>query len=497
MLFRGSGILNHVTSLPAPFGIGDLGPAAHRFIDFLARARQRYWQVLPLNPVHSAFGFSPYSSSSAFAGNPLLISPESLFLQGFLQADDLPGLLPPVNQADFTGARRLREKLLTKALASLRKGRKRYQFEQFCHEQTHWLEDYALFSVLKNNQGGKAWHQWPHELRDRLPDAIEKVRSIFHRELETIRGLQYLFFCQWHALKNCAQAQQIRLIGDLPLYIVHDSADVWVNPGLFLLDTDRRAAFLSGTPAGIFSPQGQCWGHPLYHWEAHRDQSFHWWIKRLEHNLALFDRLRLDHFQGFFRFWAIPFSAKTALAGHWMPGPGVDFFQRIVRHLNPRDFIAEDLGVITPDTREAMRIFHIPGTKPLTFAFDGNPGQNPFAPHNLERNTVVYTGTHDMTPLRGWHETEASRLQKQNLRRYLGRNITTEKVAAALIHLAMMSVADTVIITLQDILGLGTEARMNRPGTLKGNWSWRHGEDWFDSEVAEKLAALTELSGRV
>ena len=495
MNFRGSGILNHVTSLPSPYGTGDLGPAAYRFVDFLAEARQRYWQVLPLNPVHGAFGFSPYSSSSAFAGNTLLISPERLTGEGYLKTGELPDKLP-ADQADFHRAGQIRQKLFLKVFSCFQKGEDHYFFDRFCREQAFWLDDYALFCVLKKSYGGKPWPHWPPEIRDRRPGALDKARAIFHREMEEIKILQFLFFNQWHALKSYARAKQIRLIGDLPLYVAHDSADVWANPELFYLGEDRKAVLVSGAPGGGWNPMGQRWGHPLYRWEVIRDQGYRWWFARLEHNLSLYDRLRLDHFQGFFRFWAIPASAKTALAGHWMPGPGIDFFRKAGRRLACMPFIAEDLGVITPETRETMRLFRIPGTKPLTFAFDEGLGESPFAPHNLERDNVVYTGTHDANPLRGWYETEASQNQRRRLNRYLGRKLTADTVAPALIQLAMMTVADTVIIPLQDVLGLGADARMNRPGTMKGNWIWRCREDQLVPGTAAKLAGWAELYGR-
>ena len=495
MHFRGSGILNHITSLPSSYGTGDLGPEAYRFIDFLTQARQCYWQLLPLNPVHGIFGFSPYSSSSAFAGNTLLISPERLVAEGYLKKGELPDPLP-FDQADFSKARQLREKLFVKVFSSFPKSARHHSFERFCREQAHWLDDYALFCVLKKSYGGKPWHHWPPEIRDRRPDALDKARAIFQRELEETKILQFLFFAQLHTLKSYAWAKQIHFIGDLPLYVAHDSADVWANPELFYLDEDRKAALVSGAPAGGWNPKGQRWGHPLYRWEVNRDQGYRWWVARLKHNLALYDRLRLDHFQGFFRLWAIPASAKTALAGHWMPGPGMNFFRRAGRCLPQLPFIAEDLGEITPDTRETMTTFGIPGMRPLPFAFDGSPAETPFAPHNLVGNIVVYTGTHDSNPIRGWYDTEASRSQKNLLNRYLGRKLTAETAAPALIQLAMMTVADTVIIPLQDVLGLGADARMNHPGTLKGNWIWRFREDQLIPETAKKLAGWAEMYGR-
>ncbi len=495
MHFRGSGILNHVTSLPSPYGTGDLGPAAYRFIDFLAEAQQTYWQVLPLNPVHGIFGFSPYSSSSAFAGNSLLISPERLAAKGFLQNRDLPDSQPG-DQADFPLAKHLRDKLFSRVFPAFRKGENRLLFERFCRDQAHWLDDYALFRVLKQNHAGKPWHHWPQALRDRHPDALKKIRHSLHQELEEVKILQYLFFSQWSSLKHYAYTKQIRLIGDLPLYVAHDSADVWAHPELFYLGEDRKASLVSGSPAGIFNPQGQRWGHPLYRWDANREQDYCWWRARLKHNLSLYDWLRLDHFQGFFRYWSIPASAKIALAGHWMPGPGREFFQCASRRLTHLPFIAEDLGEITLDTREAMHTYGLPGMRPLTFAFNESLATSPFALHNLERNTVVYTGTHDLNTLRGWFETEASRKQKTLLSRYLGRKVTADTVAPLMIQMAMMTVADTVIIPLQDILGLGADARMNRPGTLKGNWIWRFRSDRLTQETASTLADWTELYGR-
>jgi 4-alpha-glucanotransferase len=495
---RGSGILLHISSLPSPYGIGDLGPQAYRFTDLLALTKQRYWQILPLNPTNPLYGNSPYSSISAFAGNTLLISPDLLFEEGLLSKEDLEPISPlPETRCDFPTVIPYKERLLEQAyLHFIRDGRGRESLEAFSLENKSWLEDYSLFVIMKRRLDGKAWNQWPKEWRDRNLESLKAMKKECHDQLEKEKFCQYLFFKQWHSLKAYCQEKGVRLFGDLPIYVSFDSADVWANPGLFKLDKEKRPTFVSGVPPDYFSETGQLWGNPVYRWNVLRKNGFRWWIERMAHHLKLFDALRIDHFRGLVAYWEIPANEKTAINGKWVKVPVNDFLNTLKRHFPFLPIVAEDLGVITPDVREVMNRFALPGMKVLVFAFGEDHPMHPYLPHTYEKNFLVYTGTHDNNTVCGWFEREASPDDKRRLFRYLGREVSAEDAPWALIRLAMMSVANMVIVPMQDILGLGEEARMNRPSVPHGNWEWRLLSEQITPSVSQRLLEMTETYGR-
>ena len=495
---RGSGILLHITSLPSPYGVGDLGPEAYRFADFLAQAKQSYWQVLPLNPTNPAYGNSPYSSISAFAGNTLLISPNLLIEEGLLSREDLEPIPPfPESRCDFSEVISYKEKLLERAYQHIgQNGKGRESFEAFCLENSSWLEDFALFVVLKKHFGEKVWNEWPRELRDRDLNSLGAIKEESHNQIEKEKFWQYLFFKQWHSLRNACQEKGVHLFGDLAIYVSLDSADVWANPGLFKLDAEKRPALVSGVPPDYFSETGQLWGNPVYRWNVLKKSNFQWWIGRIAHNLKLFDVVKIDHFLGLVAYWEIPAGEKTAINGRWVKAPAKDFLNTLNKNFPYLPIVAEDLGVVTPDVREVMNHFGLPGMKILQFAFGEDNPMHPFLPHNYEKNFLVYTGTHDNNTVRGWFEEEASTEDKRRLFRYLGREVPVEEIHWELIRLAMMSVAQSVILPMQDVLGLGQEARMNRPSIAHGNWEWRLRPGQITALVSEKLMEVTEIFGR-
>lgn len=495
---RGSGILLHISSLPSQHGIGDLGPGAYRFADFLVETRQCLWQILPLNPTSTAHGNSPYSSFSAFAGNPLFISPDILVADGLLTLSDIEETLPfPENMVDYEAATEYKKRLLLKAFERYRGNiGQDYEFERFCIENEQWLDDYALFMALKEYFNGVAWYDWPGDLRDRCGDVIkdwsERLRDNILRE----KFFQYLFFKQWHFLKNYCNDRNIKVIGDLPIYVCHDSCDVWTNPCIFKLNGEKRPEFVSGVPPDYFSETGQLWGTPVYSWEFLKEDGYTWWIRRIEHNMKLFDTLRLDHFRGFVAYWEVSAQEKTAINGRWVEAPVYDFFNTLMRHFPSLPFIAEDLGVITPEVREVMSFYEFPGMKLLIFAFGEDMPTNPYILHNITKNSVVYTGTHDNNTIRGWYDKEASPEEKKRLSKYMGWEVPGEDINWEFVRYAMMSVANTAIMPMQDILGLGEEGRMNTPSVCNGNWKWRLTPGQITALLKERLSEMTEIYGR-
>lgn len=490
---RSAGILLHPTSLPGPFGIGDLGPAAFGWIDALARARQKWWQVLPLGP--TGFGDSPYQAFSAFAGNPYLVSPELLLQDGLLQHGDLvaPGL--PAEQVDFGPVIEYKVALLNKAWENyLRSGGAgiKSAFEEFCGRHASWLEDFALYMALKDAQGGRSWLEWPADLCLRQPAALDKARKELKDQVGLHRFRQFLFFRQWQALKQYAHQRGIRYIGDVPIFVSSDSCDVWANRELFLLDERGRPRVVSGVPPDYFSRTGQLWGNPLYDWPRLRQTNYAWWVARLRTALELVDIVRLDHFRGFEAYWEIPANLPTAEVGRWVPGPGSHFFTALRTAFGGLPLIAEDLGIITPPVEALREQFTLPGMRVLQFAFMGDIEPR-FLPHNYDRHTVVYTGTHDNDTTRGWYACLSDR-EKHYVRRYLGRD--DNAIAWDLIRLAWSSVADYAIAPLQDVLNLGTEARMNLPGRPAGNWGWRFTKEMLTDELLDRLGDMTEVYGR-
>jgi 4-alpha-glucanotransferase len=495
---RQAGILLHITSLPSPFGIGDLGPGAYRFADFLSRARQRYWQILPLNPADQGSGNSPYSSISAFAGNTLLISPELLVESGFLTPDDLaraPGF--PADRCDYATVIPYKTALLHRAYECFKvTGRERDTYDAFCEQQKEWLEEFSHYVVLKTRYEGKPWGGWDKGLKDRDPKSLEWSLNGLHDEREREKFLQYLFFRQWHTLRVYCNERGIKLIGDIPIYVNYDSVDVWTHGDLFKLNGEKKPAFVAGVPPDYFSSTGQLWGNPVYRWDVLKKTGFTWWIQRIAHNLELFDEVRIDHFRGFAGFWEVPSEEKTAMKGRWAEAPAAAFFRTLLKKIPSVPIIAEDLGVITPDVREVMERFGFPGMRILQFAFDADSATHPYLPHNYTHNCIVYTGTHDNNTTRGWFEHDAGHEERQRLFRYLGKEVSAEEVHREFIRLAMMSVAQTAIIPMQDLLGLGQDARMNRPSTTDHNWEWRLLPELLTSSHADFLLELTQIYGR-
>lgn len=494
---RSSGILLHITSLPSPYGIGDMGPAAYAFADFLADTCQGFWQVLPLNPTYPYSGNSPYKSPSSIAGNTLLISPELMAQQGLINQKDL--FASPVfleDKIDYKQATAYKIKLFNQAFERFQHQKNRYDFERFCLKQKDWLEDFALFTAIVEYFHGETWQKWPKEVRDRDIKALQSLREKLKKNIEKEKFLQFVFFNQWFFLKNYCNQKNIKIFGDMPIYVNYQSADTWANPDIFKLNQEKYPRFVAGVPPDCFSRTGQLWGDPVYDWETLKQKKYGWWIERMKHCLNVFDVVRIDHFRGFAGYWEIPYGEKTAINGRWEKGPGKDFFNAMLKQLPNLQVIAEDLGLITPDVQELIHYFRFPGMKVLLFAFDETLPQNPYAPHNHIKNCVTYTGTHDNNTVRGWFENEAGQEDKQRFFQYLGHEVGPEDAHLCMIRLAMMSVANLAIIPLQDILGLGEEARMNTPATANGNWLWRFKQDQISSHVKGLLKQMTILYGR-
>ena len=491
---RTSGILLHPTSLPGPYGIGDFGPHACTWLDWLAESGCKLWQVLPLGP--TGYGDSPYQCFSAFAGNPYLISPQLLLEDGLLIKKDLEAMPPwDERRVDYGQMYQWKPALLEKAFLHFREEGKRSpspalkdEFLKFCHDNASWLDDYALFTAIKEAQGGGSWEVWPDELRQRDPAALDNARQSMHESILRVQFVQFLFFRQWTALKAYARKLGIKIIGDMPIFVAIDSADVWSHPDLFYLDEEGHPTVVAGVPPDYFSPTGQLWGNPLYRWEVHRRNGYAWWLERIKATLKLVDIVRIDHFRGFAGYWEIPAGNPTAEIGQWVPGPGADFFKVIQNNLGNLPILAEDLGVITPDVVELREKFELPGMKILQFSFSGP--DNIFLPHNLPRNCVVYTGTHDNNTSLGWY-AHAPESEKDFARRYL--NVNGNDFAWDLIRAAWRSVSVFALAPMQDFLRLGTEARMNYPSRLGGNWEWRLTEDDLSEPLQARIKDLNWL----
>ncbi len=490
---RRAGVLLHPTSLPGVCGIGTLGRHLRAFLEFLSHSGFSLWQVLPLTP--PAAGNSPYSAYSAFAGNHLLIDLEQLVADGDLPADRLHGVDFPKDRVDFERLIPWKEALLREAAESFFANaaqERQAEFRQFC-DRTYWLHDYALFRALKRHYRERPWTRWPVDIARRKPEALECAFQRLGPEINSEKYRQWQFFRQWEQVRGWASELNIKIVGDLPIFVAHDSADVWCNREQFLLDGRGKPLVVAGVPPDYFSDTGQLWGNPLYDWQVMEERGFDWWIARIRQMIALFDLVRIDHFRGFAAAWQVQAKECTAKNGCWAPGPGSRFFEAVQNAIGGLPFIAEDLGVITPDVEALREQFKLPGMKILQFAFDSD-AQNPYLPHNHDQDAVVYTGTHDNDTTSGWLASVSSDV-RQRIGTYLGKEgaATTED----LIRMALMSVADTAIIPLQDLFALSTEARMNRPGVALGNWEWRFGSELPASGGLSAITAQLGLYGRL
>ena len=492
---RSSGILLHPTSLPGPYGIGDIGSRAHRWVEFLSGAGCGLWQVLPIGP--TGYGDSPYQCFSSFAGNPLLISPDALLKDDLLHPDDLydhPCF--PENRVEFGEIIPWKAGVLDRSFIRYQHTQSpqlNAEMEEFQVKHSAWLEDFALFMALKEAHGGAPWHTWEKPLRERQPEAVSKARKQHAIAIQRQIYRQFLFYRQWAKLKSLAHEKNIQIIGDIPIFVAHDSADVWANPNLFHLDATGMPNFVAGVPPDYFAPTGQLWGNPLYRWDVHAATGYTWWLERIKATLNMVDIIRIDHFRGFAGYWEVPGNAKTAEIGRWVPGPGKDFFRSIRQSLGDLPIIAEDLGVITPDVIELRDSFDLPGMRIFQFAFDSDP-EDPFLPHNYPVNCVVYTGTHDNDTVRGWYERVPEK-DKAFYRRYLDRD--GSKVNWDMIRGVWSSVAVFGLAPMQDFLSLGNEARMNYPGNPSGNWMWRMSPKDQSPELQVKIKELNYLYSRM
>jgi len=491
---RASGIILHPTSFTGSFGIGDIGPEAYRWVDFLKQAGCSLWQILPLGP--TGYGDSPYQCFSAFAGNPYLISPTVLLDEDLLHTDDLvdrPKFAE--NQVDFGAVIPWKLGVLDRAFNRFNNSGSqalKAELEKFKQEQAHWLDDFALFMALKESHGGAPWPTWEPPLRKRDPQALEEVRNNYQVAIQRQIFRQFLFFRQWGALKAYANQHGIKIIGDVPIFVAHDSADVWANSEHFYLDEGGNPKVVAGVPPDYFSPTGQLWGNPLYQWKIHAARGYEWWQQRLSAVLQLVDIIRLDHFRGFSAYWEVPGGEKTAEKGRWVKGPGEDFFREIEKALGDLPLIAEDLGEITPDVIELREQFHLPGMKILQFAFGGDQDDD-FLPHNYPHNCVTYTGTHDNDTSWGWYRS-APETERDFCRRYLARN--GSDIVWDMIRSIWGSVAMFAITPMQDLLNLETEARMNFPGRPSGNWTWRMPAGALNETLIDRLKEFNNLFGR-
>jgi 4-alpha-glucanotransferase len=498
---RASGILLHITSLPGEFGIGDFGRMAYAVADFLAASKQGLWQILPLTP--TGFGDSPYQSYSAFAGNTNMISPEKLLQEGLLSKDDLADTPEfNVDRVEFDAVIKFKTEILTKAFQNFKhsaNSHQRIEFESFCSYARRWLNDYALFRALLKAHNDAAWNTWPKDLALRDEATLVVARKELHEEIEAQKFYQYLFFKQWFQLKAYCAEKRVKIVGDMPIFVAHNSSDVWANPELFKLKEDGSPQVVAGVPPDYFSEDGQLWGNPIYNWEAMRETNFQWWIERLRETFKLVDLVRIDHFRGFAAAWEVPAADKTARNGKWVEVPGRELFETLQKAFDELPVFAEDLGVITPDVEKLRDDFNLSGMKVLQFGLGGD-ASNTYLPHHYTRNTVVYTGTHDNDTVVGWYENlkeskaDHAKRELNFCLKYL--NSTGEEIHWDFTRAALSSVADTAIIQLQDLLGLDTNARMNLPATEEGNWNWRVRASMLTREVSERLREMTELYSR-
>ncbi|MGQ0646426.1 MAG: 4-alpha-glucanotransferase [Gemmatimonadaceae bacterium] len=502
---RTCGILLHPTSLPSPHGVGDLGPEARQFVDWLEAAGQSLWQVLPLGP--TGYGDSPYQCFSAFAGNTMLVSLEDLVEEGWLDATEISGGSFATGPCGFAAAMQFKGPLLRMASARFQRdaaAADRAQFDHFCTHSADWLDDYALFRAIKGQHSESAWTDWDPALVQRDPAVLAEWGRQCEREVNAEKFAQWQFFLQWGRLRERCRAAGIHLMGDVPIFVAHDSADVWAHPDLFRLTAAGRPEFIAGVPPDYFSATGQCWGNPLYRWDVLERRGYGWWVARFRQAFAMVDWVRVDHFRGFEAFWEIPGTDTTAVNGRWVKAPGKKLFEAVRRALGDLPIVAENLGLITPEVETLREELGFPGMAIMQFAFGGDPQAPGFRPHNYTRDLVAYTGTHDNDTTVGWWTStgasdstrtpEVVAAEKEVARRYL--DIDGREVHWAMIRTLLGSVADVAVIPLQDVLGLGSEARMNLPARAAGNWGWRYERGDLTDSLARRLHGLTQVFGR-
>lgn len=492
---RASGVLLPVSALPSAYGIGCFSKEAYEFVDKLAKAGQTYWQILPLGP--TGYGDSPYQSFSTFAGNPYYIDPTELVERGYLTKERLDSYHfgKKKEYVDYEKLYQNRFLMLREAWENSGISQNR-DFQQFVKENQFWLEDYSLYMAVKNAFDNVCWVQWDEDIKTRKPEALKEYRKKYKKEMEFYQFQQYLFFAQWEELKSYANLQGIKIIGDIPIYVAFDSSDAWANPELFQFDEECNPTAVAGCPPDAFSKTGQLWGNPLYRWEYHKKTDYAWWMQRLKKCFDMYDVVRIDHFRAFDAYYSIPAGSKTAEIGSWEPGPGFALFGQMKKELGKRDVIAEDLGFLTPSVLRLVKKTGFPGMKVLQFAF-GDGAENAYLPHNYDRNCVVYTGTHDNDTVLGWYEKLSSKTGK-HCNKYFGIDETEGKeLRWKFIRAALSSVADLAIIPMQDYLGLGSEARINTPSTLGGNWVWRMKKGAFTDKLVKKMKKETALYGRM
>ena len=488
----------HITSLPSYGGIGDLGPAAHEFVAFLATARQHVWQVLPLGP--TGYGYSPYAATSAFAGNPLLISLEFLSDWGWIEGSRIADLNGRIGPVDFQRMEERKLPLLFEAAGNFldngpsdpKLAEQWTQYQEFCRAEAVWLADYALYAELRRQYGSGSWTGWPEPLRRRQPEALAQAAAQHSRAVALEQVLQFAFLRQWNDLREAAARNGIRILGDVAIFVNMDSADVWVHPEIFDLDEELKPRHIAGVPPDYFSPTGQRWGNPLYRWDVLAERGFDWWIERIRRACELYDIVRLDHFRGFEAYWAIPAAEETAVNGTWVKAPGLALFRALEEELGPLPLVAEDLGMITPEVDALRRELGLPGMKVVQFGF-GSKGAHIHLPHRFTPDTVAYTGTHDNNTTLGWWQA-VSKVERAAVKAYVGP--FGDSPVWPLIWAIEASVAQMAVVPAQDLLELGSEARMNTPAVAAGNWSWRAPEASWTPELAAKLAALAETVDR-
>ena len=496
---RGAGILLHISSLASPFGIGDMGPQAEAFASFLHRSNQKYWQLLPLNPTEQGQGHSPYSSISSRAGNTLLISPELLAKDNLLDEGELEQYhLPQEGKTNYAEVDRVKSIIFEKAWQNFQGGRGKNlekSFTEFCEKESYWLDDFALYMLLKQQHACQPWFEWPEEYRVRNKHSIKKLETENGDAINKIKFLQFLFARQWHELKKYCNSHNIQLFGDLPFYVSYDSVDVWSHQDLFSVDKEGKMIGAAGVPPDAFSEDGQLWGMPVFKWDVLKQNGYDWWIERFKKNMELFDILRLDHFRAFADYWEVPANSKTARNGKWIPGPGAHFFSAVRKELGDLPFIAEDLGEINDAVYQLRDEFAFPGMKVLQFAFGEGMPQNPYIPHNYSENFVAYTGTHDNNTIRGWYRQDGSKHHHQ-IEQYVGRRLNEDDIHTVMGRLAYSSVADIAILPLQDVLGLDECGRMNTPASGENNWQWRLLPHQITSDAERELKEWTVLYNR-